>query len=84
MIFVGFGFLMCFIKTHCWSSIGFNFIIAAFAFQLALLWLSFFHQLIEGKKFTKVYVNLESLIAGDFAAAAVLITFGAVLGRVSI
>jgi ammonium transporter Rh len=29
MIFIGFGFLMVFLKTHCWSSIGFNYIIAA-------------------------------------------------------
>lgn len=31
MIFVGFGFLMVFLKTHSWTSVGFNFVIAAFA-----------------------------------------------------
>jgi len=84
MIYVGFGFLMCFIKTHCWTSIGYNFIIAAFSFQLAILWLSFFHQVRHGHHLTDVFINLESLIAADFCAAAVLITFGAILGRVSI
>ena len=29
MIFIGFGFLMVFLKTHCWSSIGFNYLIGA-------------------------------------------------------
>lgn len=28
MIFIGFGFLMVFLKTHCWSSIGINYICA--------------------------------------------------------
>jgi ammonium transporter Rh len=31
MIFVGFGFLMCFLKSHNWSSIGYNYLIAAWA-----------------------------------------------------
>jgi len=31
MIFVGFGFLMVFLKTYCWTAIGYNFLIAAFA-----------------------------------------------------
>ena len=28
MIFVGFGFLMCFIKSHNWGSIGYNYLVA--------------------------------------------------------
>ena len=30
MIFIGFGFLMVFLKTHSWTSVGFNFLIAAY------------------------------------------------------
>lgn len=37
MIFIGFGFLMVFLKTHCWTSIGFNFMIACWALQLNML-----------------------------------------------
>ena len=29
MIFIGFGFLMLFLKSHSWTSIGLNFLIAA-------------------------------------------------------
>lgn len=31
MIFIGFGFLMVFLKTHSWTSVGFNFLIACWA-----------------------------------------------------
>ena len=31
MAFVGFGFLMVFLKTHAWTSIGFNYLVAAWA-----------------------------------------------------
>jgi hypothetical protein len=43
MIFVGFGFLMTFLKKYGFSSIGFNFLIAAFVLEYSLLvigWLS--------------------------------------------
>lgn len=31
MVFVGYGFLMAFLKTHSWSSVGFSFVIAVWA-----------------------------------------------------
>lgn len=84
MIFVGFGFLMVFLKTHCWTSVGYNFLIATFCIQLTILWLGVWHPLVAGHEVHKIKLNIESLIAGDFGAAAVLITFGAVLGRCSV
>jgi hypothetical protein len=41
MIFIGFGFLMVFLKTHCWASIGFNYLIAAWAIQCTILFYGF-------------------------------------------
>jgi len=32
MIYVGFGFLMTFLKKHSWSAVGFNYFVAAFTF----------------------------------------------------
>ena len=37
MIFIGFGFLMTFLKKYSFSSVGFNFIIAALAIQYSIL-----------------------------------------------
>lgn len=31
MIFVGFGFLMVFLKAHSWTSVGFNYLVACWA-----------------------------------------------------
>lgn len=45
MIFVGFGFLMTFLKRYGFGAVGFNFIIAAFGLQWALLMQGWFHSL---------------------------------------
>ena len=42
MIIVGFGFLMTFLKRYSWSSLGFNFLFAAFTVQWAILVQGFF------------------------------------------
>ncbi len=47
MMFVGFGFLMTFLKRYGYSSVGFNFIIAAYVLEWALLvrgWVSMFDE----------------------------------------
>ena len=94
MIFVGFGFLMVFLKCHSWTSVGFNYLIAAWSLQIAILFLGFWHFIIsaheekpEGEpriNWTKISLNVESMIDADFAAGAVLITFGVILGKCSL
>jgi ammonium transporter Rh len=37
MIFIGFGFLMTFLKRYGYGAIGFNFLIGAYVLQWALL-----------------------------------------------
>lgn len=44
MIFIGFGFLMVFLKSHNWSSIGYNYLIACWAIQISILWNHFWDQ----------------------------------------
>jgi ammonium transporter Rh len=83
MIFVGFGFLMTFLKKYGYSSVGLNFVVSALVIQWSILSNSFWHQLLGMKSWHKVELVIETLITADFAAGAVLITFGAVLGKVT-
>ena len=43
MIFIGFGFLMTFIKTMSWTALAYNWIISVWALQLGILFNQFFH-----------------------------------------
>ncbi|XP_065586528.1 ammonium transporter Rh type A [Cyrtonyx montezumae] len=77
MIFVGFGFLMTFLKKYGFSSVGINMLIAAFGLQWGTLMQGFLHEN-RGGKFS---VNIKSMINADFSTATALISFGAVLGK---
>ena len=81
MIFVGFGFLMMFLKSHSWTSVGFNFLASAWTIQITIL-LKGFWKGVWGH-WELIDLDVTSLIAGDFGAGAVMIAFGAVLGKVN-
>ncbi|NXV96680.1 RHAG protein, partial [Calonectris borealis] len=78
MIFVGFGFLMTFLKKYGFSSVGINMLIAALGLQWGTLMQGFWH-----KKGEKIYIKINSMINADFSTATALISFGAVLGKTS-
>ncbi|KAF6735576.1 Ammonium transporter Rh type C 1 [Oryzias melastigma] len=80
MIFVGFGFLMTFLKRYSFGGVGFNFLIAAFGLQWALLMQGWFHHLGDDGKIT---INVYGMINADFCVAGCLIAYGALLGKVS-
>ncbi|XP_062869399.1 rh family, C glycoprotein a [Trichomycterus rosablanca] len=81
MIFVGFGFLMTFLKRYSFGGVGFNFLIASFGLQWALLMQGWFHHLdaVDGK----IKIGVENIINADFCVAGCLIAYGALLGKVS-
>uniref|UniRef100_A0A674EQ76 Ammonium transporter Rh type A n=1 Tax=Salmo trutta TaxID=8032 RepID=A0A674EQ76_SALTR len=78
MIFIGFGFLMTFLKRYGFSSVGLNLLLAAFALQWGLIMQGLWH-LEDGK----IKVSIFKMINADFSTATVLISFGAVLGKTS-
>ncbi|KAK3600171.1 hypothetical protein CHS0354_018229 [Potamilus streckersoni] len=80
MIFVGFGFLMTFLKRYGYSAVGVNLLIAAFAIQWAFLVRGVIHEVTHGEK---IHITLLEMLSADFASATVLISFGAVLGKTS-
>ncbi|XP_072188585.1 ammonium transporter Rh type A [Excalfactoria chinensis] len=77
MIFIGFGFLMTFLKKYGFTSVGINMLIAAFGLQWGTLMQGFLH----GGKGGKIPVGVKSMINADFSTATALISFGAVLGK---
>lgn len=82
MIFVGFGFLMTFLKRYGYSSVGYNFLIAAFVLEWALLVRGWIDQGLSNSG--TVVLSIKNLLAADFCSAAVLISFGAVIGKASL
>lgn len=81
MMFIGFGFLMTFLKRYSFSSVAFNFIVAAFTLEWAIL--------VRGYAFfwndetDSFRVDVKNLLQADFVCAAILISLGAVLGKTS-
>lgn len=81
MIFIGFGFLMTFLKRYGYGAVSINMLISAFVIQWAFIVRGIIHHVVHGEaKFT---VHIGEMLSADFAAATVLISFGAVLGKTS-
>nr|XP_020026255.1 ammonium transporter Rh type A isoform X2 [Castor canadensis]XP_020026256.1 ammonium transporter Rh type A isoform X2 [Castor canadensis] len=76
MIFVGFGFLMTFLKSYGFSAVGINLLIAALGLQWSTIAQGLLHS--HGQKF---HIGIKNMINADFSTATVLISFGAVLGK---
>jgi ammonium transporter Rh len=81
MIFIGFGYLMTYIKGQGQSALSFNWITSLWCSQWGILSQALFQQLFEGKPMDYIDITLESLIWGLFAAATAMITYGALLGK---
>eukprot|EP01059_Diplonema_ambulator_P001649 TRINITY_DN113_c0_g1_i6.p1 TRINITY_DN113_c0_g1~~TRINITY_DN113_c0_g1_i6.p1 ORF type:complete len:488 (+),score=193.20 TRINITY_DN113_c0_g1_i6:45-1466(+) len=84
MIYIGFGFLMTFLKKYGLSAVGFNMLLASIMLQWTILVVGFWHRVfkMDGHTFhDRIQLTVASLVGGDFGAAAVLITFGALIGK---
>lgn len=79
MIFVGFSFLYAFMKQYGFAGVAFNFLMANLTIQWAVIVQGFFHFYHDGK----IHIGLYNILTAEFACAAVLISFGAVLGKTS-
>ena len=89
MIFIGFGFLMTFLKKYGFSSVGYNFLISCLAVQWAMISNGLLHYIAtagtgDEHSFARIQLGIVDLVRADFAAGAVMITFGAVLGKTSV
>jgi ammonium transporter Rh len=78
MVFIGFGFLMTFLKRYGFGAIGFNLLIAALNVQWSILCSGFFSHGGEGHY---IDISITRLLSADLATATLLISFGALLGK---
>merc|ERR1719361_1334621 len=78
MIFIGFGFLMTFLRKHGFNSLGMTFLIGVMSIMLGTMWNNVIHGIITGHE-PKLTMTIPTLITGDFAAGAVLISYGVML-----
>eukprot|EP01025_Chloroclados_australasicus_P020963 TRINITY_DN2202_c0_g1_i4.p2 TRINITY_DN2202_c0_g1~~TRINITY_DN2202_c0_g1_i4.p2 ORF type:complete len:469 (-),score=41.20 TRINITY_DN2202_c0_g1_i4:411-1670(-) len=80
MIFVGFGFLMTFLRRYAFGALGLNFLASCVMMIEAVIIVGLFS---FGVGFQSVKVDLQLITEGAFCAGAGMITFGALLGKVS-
>jgi len=89
MIFIGFGFLMTFLKKYGLSAVSLNMLCSVLAIQWSMLLHGFIYPHCEDPKvewadcessWGYLDIGLGTLLSADFATAAVLISFGAVIG----
>lgn len=83
MIFLGFGFLRSFLKHHSWTSIGITFLAGVLSFEFGLFtlicWGSIFSE-----KWEEGIFNFQFLFDASYCSATIVISLGAVLGKLSI
>ncbi|XP_018301485.1 rhesus blood group-associated glycoprotein Rh50 isoform X1 [Mycetomoellerius zeteki] len=79
MIWIGFGFLMTFLKKYSQSAVGLTFLVGAILVQVALICDGVMNMQLG----QKAYLSLENLLSADVAVATPLISMGAVLGKVT-
>lgn len=83
MMFIGFGYLMTFLKKYRYGAVGFTFFLIVFTIQWALLVVGFFEKAVEGRWDEKIHINFFALVNALFCSATILISLGAVIGKVS-
>ncbi|KAA8497287.1 Ammonium transporter Rh type B [Porphyridium purpureum] len=90
MLLLGFGFLMTFLKKYGLGAVGLTLLLSVLAIQMnvfAELGARFVHSLFTGVQeedaVLPLPIGMSTMIDGEFAAATLLISYGAVLGRAS-
>ncbi|XP_009957076.1 PREDICTED: ammonium transporter Rh type B-like [Leptosomus discolor] len=76
---LGFGLLIAFLGRYGPGSVAISILIVTFAIQWAILIQGFLYFFLNGK----IYMGAQSMVSANFCTAAVLISTGAVLGRVN-
>lgn len=82
MMFIGFGFLMTFLRLHSWTSIGVNFLVSVVVIQTYIVASGFWKCAFKGE-WEMIEIDMEKMVTAEFCVGAALISFGGVLGKLS-
>jgi ammonium transporter Rh len=86
-LLLGFGYLMTFLKNYGLGAVGFTMMLSILSMELNLLvelLVKYFYDDNGGDApLFPLHIGMEALIDAEFAAATLMITFGALLGRTS-
>ena len=87
MVYIGIGFILTFLQNYSLSALCINLLCGSLAVQWYLLVEGFLHYAHEhgsdGEPLV-IKVNITSFLFGEFAAAAVLVSFCVLIGKVTI
>ena len=85
MMFIGFGYLMTFMKWYGLGAVGFTMLVTAMGLQWAVFTESFWGQIASpsSEGWHNVSFDMYSLLNALYAISAVLITFGALIGKIT-
>jgi hypothetical protein len=75
MLLLGFGFLMTFLEKYGLGAVGFTMLLTALNMECNLI----VENLLDNDK--SLLISMDSIINAEFSAAALLISFGALIGR---
>merc|ERR1719440_698853 len=78
MMFVGFGYLMTFLKSYGLGAVGFTMMLTCVGVQWAMIVENIF---VKGG-LSGIKLDFMDLLNGNFAIAAVLISFGGLIGKI--
>ncbi|XP_022685920.1 ammonium transporter Rh type A-like isoform X1 [Varroa jacobsoni] len=79
MIYVGFGFLMTFLRLHGFTATGYTLLSSTIAMQTSILVRGALDEVHNGY----ISLGVERIIEGLFSSTAVLVSFGAIIGKIS-
>jgi len=80
MMFIGFGYLMTFLKNYGLGALGLTMYITCLGMQWGILCWHYFGNWATGES-SPLTVDVFALLQGDFAVAAFLISFGGIIGK---
>ena len=85
MIFAGFGFLYTFIRRYSWSGVGQNLFTGVLAIEFFFIFYWMWLYLLDSRYTASNYTikfSYVSMLQAEFCAGAVLVSYGALIGKV--